>query len=270
MRLLILTKRNLISIGFCLLIGIMAGTIAITSTVKAVQTATTKREIPIYCVDTDKKQVALSFDAAWGNEQTNDLLNILDKYKVKATFFLVGDWVEKYPDSVKEIDKRGHDIGNHSNTHPHMTQLSTGDMTGEIQACNEKIKKLTDKTTTLFRAPYGDYNNDVVNSVKGCSMYCVQWDVDSLDWKDPTSEQITKNVVNKIKNGSIILMHNGATNTPESLPMVIEGIKEKGFEIVPISQILLKGDYYTDVQGKMCANTETAAPSASAETQTTE
>lgn len=252
MRLLILTKRSLISIGFCLLIGAATAAIAITSTVRAVQTASTPREIPIYYVETDKKQVALSFDAAWGNEQTDDLLQILDKYKVKATFFLVGNWVDKYPESVKEIAEKGHDIGNHSDTHPHMTQMSTSDMTGQIQSCNEKIKKITGKTPTLFRAPYGDYNNDVVKSVNGCNMYCVQWDVDSLDWKDPTPEQITKNVVNKLKDGSIILMHNGAKNTPEALPMVIEGIKEKGYEIVPISQILLKGEYYTDVDGKMC------------------
>ena len=252
MRLLILTKRNLISIGFCLLIGILAGTIAITSTVKAVQTAATPREIPIYFVDTDKKQVSISFDAAWGNEQTETLLDILDKYKVKTTFFLVGEWVDKYPESVKEIAKRGHDVENHSDTHAHMPQLSTSGMVGEIQTCNEKIKKLTGKSPTLFRAPYGDYNNDVVKSVKGCNMYCVQWDVDSLDWKDPSSEQIKNNVCNKIQNGSIVLLHNGAKNTPEALPLVIEGILEKGYEIIPISQILLKGEYYTDVQGKMC------------------
>lgn len=253
MRLFIITKRNLVSIGFCLIIGILAGTIAITSTVKAVQTATAQREIPIYCVDTDKKQVALSFDAAWGNEQTENLLNTLDKYKVKTTFFLVGDWIKNFPDSVKEIAKRGHDIGNHSDTHPHMTQMSSSDMVSQIQSCNDKVKELTGKAPTLFRAPYGDYNNDVVKSVNGCNMYCVQWDVDSLDWKDPSAEQITKNITGKIKNGSIILMHNGAKNTPEALPMVIEAIKSEGYEIVPISQILLKGEYYTDVQGKMCA-----------------
>ncbi len=252
MRLLIITKRNLLSIGFCLLIGILAGTIAVTSTVKAVQTASTQREIPIYCVDTDKKQVALSFDAAWGNEQTDHLLEILEKYKVKTTFFLVGDWVKNFPDSVKKIAEHGHDVGNHSDTHPHMTQMSTADMVSQIQACNDKIKELTGKQPTLFRAPYGDYNNDVVKSVNGCDMYCVQWDVDSLDWKDPTPEQIKKNITSKIKNGSIILMHNGAKNTPESLPAVIEAIKAEGYEIVPISQILLKGEYYTDVEGKMC------------------
>ncbi|HBM99434.1 MAG TPA: deacetylase [Ruminococcus sp.] len=258
MRLIILTKRSLMSIGFCLIIAIAVAAVAITSTVGVVQTASTEREIPIYCVETDKKQVALSFDAAWGNEQTDTLLEILDKYDVKSTFFLVGDWVDKYPDDVKKIAEKGHDVGNHSNTHPYMTKLSTSDMTGQIQACNEKIKKITGETPTLFRAPYGDYNNDVVRSVKGCNMYCVQWDVDSLDWKDPTPEQITKNVTSKLKDGSIILMHNGATNTPEALPMVIEGIKNAGYEIVPISQILLKCDYYTDVQGMMCPKQESS------------
>lgn len=258
MRLLILTKRSLISIGFCLLIGAATAAIAITSTVKAVQTASTPREIPIYYVETDKKQVAISFDAAWGNEQTDTLLEILDKYKVKSTFFLVGDWVEKYPESVKKIADKGHDVGNHSDTHPHMTQMTTSQMAGEIQTCNEKIKKITGKIPTLFRAPYGDYNNDVVKSVNGCNMYCVQWDVDSLDWKDPTPEQITQNVLKKLKNGSIVLLHNGAKNTPQALPMLIEAIHEKGYEIVPISQILLKCDYFTDVDGKMCPKETTA------------
>ncbi|MCQ2513902.1 MAG: polysaccharide deacetylase family protein [Ruminococcus sp.] len=261
MRLLILTKRSLITIGFCLVIALVATALVVSTTINSVQTASTEREIPIYCVDTDKKQVALSFDAAWGNEQTDTLLQILDKYNVKSTFFLVGQWVDNYPDSVKAIAEKGHDVGNHSNTHPYMTKLSTSDMTGQIQACNEKIKNITGNETTLFRAPYGDYNNDVVKSVNGCNMYCVQWDVDSLDWKDPTPQQITANVVKKVKNGSIILMHNGAKNTPEALPMVIEGLQEQGYEIVPISQILLQGEYYTDVQGKMCPKNVTTSPS---------
>lgn len=253
MRLLILTKRKLISIGICLLAEGLATALAVSSTAKAVKTANTPREIPIYHVDTDKKQVALSFDAAWGNEQTENLLNILDEYNVKTTFFLVGAWVDNFPESVKEIADRGHDVGNHSNTHPHMTQTAVSKMQEEVEECNNKIEAITGCKPTLFRAPYGDYNNDVVKTVNGCSMYCVQWDVDSLDWKDPTPEQITQNILSKIQNGSIILMHNGATNTPEALPMVIEGIRENGYEIVPISEILLKGDYYTDVQGKMCA-----------------
>lgn len=252
MRLLIITRRNLITLGFCVMIAVMAGVVTLSSTLGAVQTASAPREIPVYCVDTDKKQVAISFDAAWGNEQTDTLLEILDKYNVKATFFLVGQWVDNYPDDVKKIAEKGHDIGNHSDTHPHMPQLAKDDMISQIKTCNDKICELTGNTPTLFRAPYGDYNDDLVNSVKECNMYCVQWDVDSLDWKDPTPQQMVKTVTDKIKNGSIVLMHNGAKNTPEALPMVIESIQNAGYEIVPISEILLDCDYYTDVQGKMC------------------
>lgn len=260
MKLLILTKKNLIAILFCVLAGALASTIAVTSTFSAVSASATNRVIPIYCVDTQEKVVSISFDAAWGNEQTNTLLDILDKYNVKTTFFLVGDWVRKYPDSVKEIAKRGHDIGNHSNTHPHMTQLSQDKMTEQLSLCNEEVKKLTGKCPTLFRPPYGDYNNQVVGSVKSSNMYCVQWDVDSLDWKDPTPDQMVSRITGKIKNGSIVLLHNGAKNTPEALPKIIEAIQKAGYKIVPISQILVKGDYTTDHEGKMhCATAGTSA-----------
>ena len=250
MKYFLLTKRSLVSIAFCGIIGAMAAVMAISSTVKAVQTAAAPKEVPIYRVQSDKNQVAISFDAAWGDEQTEDLLDILDKYKVKATFFLVGDWVDNFPDDVKEIAARGHDIGNHSNTHPHMPQLSTGEETAEIQKCNEKIEALSGTPPTLFRAPYGDYNNDVVNTVKSLGMYCVQWDVDSLDWKDPSPDQMCSNVVSKVQDGSIVLMHNGAKNTPAALPSIIEGIQDKGFDIVLIKDLIPEGEYYTDVQGE--------------------
>lgn len=250
MKCLILTKRSLASVGFCFIIGALAATVAISSTVKAVQTASEPKEVPIYRVQSDSKQVAISFDAAWGDEETNQLLDILDDEGVKATFFLVGDWVDNFPDDVKEIYSRGHDIGNHSDTHPHMPQLSIGDETSEIQKCNDKIEAITGHAPTLFRAPYGDYNNDVVKTVKSLGMYCVQWDVDSLDWKDPTPEQMCKTVLDKVCDGSIVLMHNGAKNTPAALPSIIEGIKDKGFEIVLIKDLIPEGEYYTDVQGE--------------------
>ena len=251
MKLLILTKRSLISIGFCFLIGALAATVAITSTVKAVQTAAQPKENPIYRVESHDNRVAISFDAAWGDEQTEQLLDILDENNVKATFFLVGDWVDKYPDDVKEIAQRGHDIGNHSDTHPHLPQLSNESATKEIQCCNEKIEALTGHTPTLFRPPYGDYNNDLVKTVKSLGMYCIQWDVDSLDWKDPTPEQMCKTVLDKVTDGSIVLMHNGAKNTPAALPGIIKGIQDKGFEIVLIKDLIPEGEYYTDVQGEM-------------------
>ena len=250
MKLLILTRRSLLILAVCLMAAIAALSVSITSAQKAVQTAATPKVNPIYRVESDKKQVAISFDAAWGDEETAQLLDILDKHKVKATFFLVGDWVDKYPDDVNTISAKGHDIGNHSDTHPHMPQLTSGKISGEITACNDKIKALTGKSPTLFRPPYGDYDNTVVNTVKSLGMYCVQWDVDSLDWKDPSPEQMTKTVLDKVCDGSIVLMHNGAKNTPAALPAIIEGIQSKGYEIVLIRDLIPEGEYYTDVQGE--------------------
>lgn len=143
--------------------------------------SSSERKLPIYCVETDKPQVSLSFDAAWGNEDTDEILKILKKYNIKVTFFMTGGWVEKYPDDVKKIAKAGHDLGNHSQNHKQMSQLSAAECTKEIQSVNEKVKELTGITPTLFRPPYGDYNNTLVETVNQCGCHCIQWNVDTLD-----------------------------------------------------------------------------------------
>ncbi|MCH5303489.1 MAG: polysaccharide deacetylase family protein [Ruminococcus sp.] len=251
MRFIILTKRSILIIMLCAILGIASASIGLNSVSKAVATVATERVIPIYSVDTKDKICSISFDAAWGNEQTDDLLNTLDKYNIKTTFFLVGSWVKKYPQSVKKIAKKGHDIGNHSADHAHMTQLSLDKMKAELKDCNSEVEKLTGKCPTLFRPPYGDYDNNVVNTVKEMNMYCVQWNIDSLDWKDPSSDQIVQNCISKLEPGSIILLHNGAKNTPAALPKLIEAIQNEGYKIVPISKIIPKGNYTTDIQGHM-------------------
>jgi polysaccharide deacetylase family sporulation protein PdaB len=254
MRLYIIDKKG-IAIILCCVLAALTGLGIMTNTgLEAVTTISQQKVLPVYSVETKKKQVAISFDAAWGDEQTHKLLNILKEYNVKATFFLVGDWVEKYPDDVKDIAKAGHDIGNHSNTHPHMTEMSQNNQCSEIKACNDKIKELTGKCPKLFRAPYGDYNNSVVESVRKMNMYCIQWDIDSLDWKDPSPSEMVNRIVPNLQNGSIILMHNGATNTPEALPMIIEAVKNKGYEFVPLSTLVCKNcklNYKTDVTGRV-------------------
>ncbi len=256
MKIYTLTRRGLVLLLVCLLLAVSAITILVSSGKKAISAAAEPRDIPIYCVETEKKQVAISFDAAWGNEQTETLLSILKDKNVKATFFLVGAWVDKYPDSVKAIADAGHDVGNHSDTHAYMTQISDSEKASEIENCNEKISALIGKTPTLFRAPYGDYNNDVVKTVKSENMYCVQWDVDSLDWKDPSVSEMVEKIKTKIQNGSIILMHNGAKNTPEALPLIIDAVHEMGYEFVPISKLIPKGEYTTDHEGRMHLGTQ--------------
>lgn len=187
---------------------------------------------------------------AWGNEDTEQLIDILKKDHITATFFVVGDWVDKYPESVKALSDAGHEVMNHSATHPHMTELSPDAMIKEVQSCNEKIEKITGKCPTLFRPPYGDYNDTVVSTMRSMGMYAIQWDVDSLDWKDPAPEEIVNRVVNNAQNGSIILFHNAAKNTPEALPDVIQGLKQKGFTFQPVSKLIYKQNFTMDHTGR--------------------
>jgi polysaccharide deacetylase family sporulation protein PdaB len=214
-----------------------------------------KRDLPIYCVNTDENKVALSFDAAWGNDDTRNILYILAKNNVKVTFFMTGEWVGKYPDDVKAIAAAGHDLGNHSENHKQMSQLSKEQCATEIMTVHKRVKELTGMEMNLFRAPYGDYNNMVVGTARDCGYYTIQWDIDSLDWKDYGVESIINKVVNHkhLGKGSIILMHNGAKFTPKALDAVIKGLKEKGFEIVPISQIIHMGEYTIDHEGRQFA-----------------
>lgn len=149
----------------------------------AVLTAQTKRELPIYCVQTDEKKVAISFDAAWGADDTDELLQILDDNDVTATFFLCGYWVDKYPEEVEKIAAAGHDLGNHSATHPHMSTLSSEQITQELQGCHEAVKELTGIDMNLFRPPFGEYNDNVIRTAKENGYYSIQWDVDTQETK---------------------------------------------------------------------------------------
>ncbi len=221
------------------------------------------KQLPIYCVETKKPQIAISFDAAWGNEDTNKILETLKKYNVKATFFMTGGWVDSFPDDVKAICDAGHDLGNHSQNHKNMSQLSINEINSEINQVTESVRELTGKTMELFRPPYGDYDNAVISLAKQCGYYTIQWDIDSLDWKNYGVEDIVNRVVNneKLKNGSIILMHNGAKYTAEALPKVLEGLQKKGYEIVPISKLIIRDNYTMKPDGTQCkdvAETETS------------
>lgn len=211
-----------------------------------------KRELPVYCVQQDEKIVALSFDAAWGNEDTQTLIDILDQYGVSTTFFVVGDWVDKYPESVRALAEAGNEVMNHSSSHAHFSALSTDEITADISACNDKIEAITGVRPTLFRCPYGEYDDHVIRAVKSLSMTAVQWDVDSLDWKGIPAGQITRRVLDRVQPGSIVLFHNAAEHTPEALPAILDALIGEGYRIVPISQILLDGDTFIDSTGRQC------------------
>lgn len=205
---------------------------------------------PIYKVDTDEKKVALSFDACWGSERTEAILDILDKNGVKATFFLVNIWLEDYPDKAKEVAKRGHEIGLHSTTHPHFTRLSKEQMKEELSRNKEMAKTVTGYDAKLFRPPFGDYNNEVIKTAKELGLTTIQWSVDSLDWKENLSTQdITKRIMERVEKGAIILMHNDGQYTPEVIKVVIPELRGQGYSIVPVSELLIKDEWYVDGQG---------------------
>jgi peptidoglycan-N-acetylglucosamine deacetylase len=208
------------------------------------------KKLPIYCVDVPEKKIAISFDAAWGADRTEDLLKILKDHNIKTTFFLVGFWVDKFPEMVKKISDEGHEVANHSARHPKMSTLSKEQIIKELNSTSEKIEAITGKPTTLLRPPFGDYNNNLIATAQELGYQVIQWDVDSLDYKDYGTQSIVDRVLKKVGNGSIVLFHNNATYTPEALPIILDELQKQGYEIVPISELIYKENYYIDHTGR--------------------
>ena len=207
------------------------------------------RLVPIYSVDTEEKKVAISFDTAWGADKTEKIVEILKEYKVGATFFMVGFWVEDYPEMVELIDKAGIEIGTHSNTHPDFNNLSVDQMKLELSTSINSIKKITNKDVKLFRAPYGSYNNTMLKLTDSMGLKTIQWDVDTLDWKGYSGVDICERVMSRVKNGSIILCHNNADHILDALPLMLERLINAGYQIVSVGDLIIQDDYYIDNLG---------------------
>ena len=209
-----------------------------------------KKVLPVYSVERADKVISVTFDASWGGDKTLRILDLLDQYNAKATFFLVGIWVDKYPELVKEIAARGHEIGNHSDSHAHFTQISDSKIREEIDSCSDKIEALTGTRPTLFRPPYGDYNSKVVTIVRDEGYECVQWSVDSLDWKNRGVDDLIKRATTNVQQGDIILFHNDSEYIVDALPAILKHYQAQGFQMIPAKDILLTGNTSIDVQGK--------------------
>lgn len=211
--------------------------------------------LPIYRVDTESNNVSITFDCAWGAQDIPRILDLLSENNIKATFFVVGKWAEANPDAVKLIAEGGHEVGIHGYTHDRMGTMSGGKIKDEIIRSKEVIKRLTGADPCLFRAPYGDYSNNVVKEAQRLGCYTIQWDVDSLDWmKNMTEKGIIQRVLSKTRNGSIILFHNDTQHTVRAIPEVIKGLKQNGFNIVPVSRLIYKENYYIDFDGSQKPN----------------
>lgn len=210
----------------------------------------TLKNLPIYSVETSEKKVAISFDCAWGNEYTQKLLDEMDLYGIKCTFFVVSFWAEKYPDDLKNVVARGHEIGTHSKTHSYMSKLSASEIDAELTYSCNIIESITNQKVTLFRAPYGDYDDLLIERAERLGLYTIQWDVDSLDWKNLSATEIATRIISKVKNGSIILCHNNGLHTAESLPLIFADLTKKGYEFVKISDLIYTENYEITVEGR--------------------
>ena len=216
-----------------------------------------ENELPIYCVNTNDKVVALTFDSAWGTEDLVDILTILKKHHAPATFFVTGEWADQYPDAIRTIDHAGHEIANHGNSHKHMPQLSPEEMKAEIKDCHDKIYQLIQKDMTLFRAPYSDWNDTVVDVAHSLGYMSINQSVDSLDWKDYGIDSIIQTVCEhkNLENGSIILLHNGATYTKDALDVMLTKLEEQGYSFIKVSSLIYTKNYYLDHTGKQFSKT---------------
>ena len=245
----VIVKKKSVIIAVILILVIATLSVLVGSET-VVASAKNTRLLPIYSVQTEEKKVALTFDAAWGADKTEQIMDELEKYGYKGTFFLVGFWIDKYPDMVKEIHDRGHLIANHSTNHLHMSKLSEGEIKEEISITSAKIASVTGYAPAYFRAPFGEYNNRLIGYTNANGIQTIQWDVDTLDWKGLSGAQIAERVLAHAAPGSIILCHNNSDHIVEALPLILLGLKNRGYTAVRLDELVLKDHYTVDTSGK--------------------
>jgi polysaccharide deacetylase family sporulation protein PdaB len=210
-------------------------------------------EIPIYKVDRENKVISLTFDVNWAEtDYIDSILDTLDKYNVKATFFIMGGWVN-YSDEnlnkLKSIDERGHEIGNHSYLHPSFNKIGEAKMLEELSKTDKIIESTIGKKPKLFRFPSGEYNNLSCRIVREKGYIPIQWDVDSVDWKEQGEDVEYSRVKKKIKPGSIILFHNNAKYTPRNIEKLLKEFSEEGYQFIPITELIYSENMYIDRNG---------------------
>jgi len=250
MRIIVIRARTLAAVAVGLVVCLCVGVLAVQYFGGARMTAGQLEKHPIYSVDTQEAKVALGINCAWDNADIPKLISVLEQYNVKATFFVVGDWCDKYPESVKALYNAGHEIGSHSDTHADMAKLDEAGIVRELEDSADKIEAITGRRPNLFRPPSGSYSSEMIAIVEREGFYPIQWDCDSIDYKDPTAAQMQERILKKLRNGSIMLFHSGAANTPDALPQIIEAVRAKGYVFVPVSQLIYTGSYTVDYEGR--------------------
>lgn len=193
--------------------------------------------------DRKYKQISFTYDSGFKDNETSSILDVLRQHNVKATFFLTGVWVNKFPELAKRIYCEGHEIGNHSFDHPNMTDLSHDQIVDNILKGEEIITKVIGANPRpLFREPFGEWNKKVFQAVGDAGYkYSIYWSIDTIDWKFPPTRVIVNRILRKVKNGDILLMHLAGNNTAQATDMALKNLKSFGFKIVTIGELLRGG-----------------------------
>ena len=246
-------KIKLIILGILVLLTLIMGVHGIGKYAVQNVSGIAREDLPIYCTDNENRQIALTINCAWGADDIEDILNTLDTYNVKATFFVLGVWAEKYPDKLRLIYERGHEIGNHSYSHKLPSKSSAAQLAEEIDKCNEAVEKIIGVKPQLYRAPSGDITQTILDLTKERDMFNIKWSVDSIDWRDDmTRDNILNRVLGRTESGSILLFHNDTNHTSSVLPEIISSLQKQDYKFVKVSELIYESDYYIDNTGKQC------------------
>lgn len=243
------SRKKLLRTAIIVLAVLIATAVIVMAVMSSMKVSALERKVPIYAVSRADNKIALTFDCAWGNSNTDVLLGLLEDAGAKATFFVTGEFCDKYPEDVKKMYDAGHEIGNHSNTHPHVEGININTLIEDTRKCSEKIKMITGEEPKVYRAPYGEYDNNVVTTIEGMGLKMVQWSVDSIDWKEPEPDTIIKRIEKDTVSGSILLFHNDLENTALALPQLLTDLKQKGFSFSTVSDMLYFDSYHIDSNG---------------------
>ncbi len=256
------SRKKLLRMIIIILAVLTVAAIIFMSVAKGFKVAAAEKKVPIYAVSRADNRIALTFDCAWGNSNTDLLLSLLKEAGAPATFFVTGEFCDKYPDDVKKIYDAGHEIGNHSDIHPHVEGININDLISDTRECSRKIKMITGSEPKIYRAPYGEYDDNVVSTIEGMGLKMIQWSVDSIDWQEPDADTITERVVSKTESGSILLFHNDLQNTSQALPDVLSKLKQKGFTFSKVSDLVYYDSYHIDSSGIQVYDASALLPTA--------
>ncbi len=219
----------------------------------AIRTNAVPRDLPIYSVNTLEKQIALTINCAWDDSDIDRLLQLLEDRNLKATFFIVGDWCDKYPNAVQKLADAGHELGSHSDSHPDMARQNREQITAELNVSKQKIEDCSGQKIHLFRPPSGSYNNLVISTARTFGWEVIQWSNDSVDWKEPAVDEMVERVLKKAAPGDILLFHAGKKNTPAALEIILDRLLAEGYRFVTVGELIYPAPYTIDHAGRQSA-----------------